>query len=312
MAQRSIFKEEITKLYQAFQILRRLLITDVSCAGGFPPGMGMYGQPPAAFPPGGPEGGGGPPEYGWFWGLVGGPGGSVRSPPAAAGPARAPSTGGFSYNATLSSYSQPNRAVTHVLSATKFPACSPDTHFLPAPAGQPMASGAPQGFPPVASRTHATAPGRVLEQKAPASQGPAQSPAVRPVQAPGSTQHPAAIAHAQPATAQDAASHAHLAHAAAGQAAHALPAAGQPAAGHAASAEAHAVAGQGPASHHGEVSPHGASLGGLTESKAHHVGLPEQAQQPSTQHAQQPGSHVQPEAEAYGKGQEKRGVAPER
>lgn len=42
-------------------------------AGGFPPGMGMYGHMPAAFPSGAPEGGA-TPGYGWFWGMVGGPG----------------------------------------------------------------------------------------------------------------------------------------------------------------------------------------------------------------------------------------------
>ena len=42
-------------------------------AGGFQSGMGMYGQVPAAFNPSGPEGGA-PPGYGWFWGMMGGPG----------------------------------------------------------------------------------------------------------------------------------------------------------------------------------------------------------------------------------------------
>ena len=42
-------------------------------AGGFPPGMGMYSHMPAAFPSGAPEGGAAP-GYGWFWGMVGGPG----------------------------------------------------------------------------------------------------------------------------------------------------------------------------------------------------------------------------------------------
>ena len=35
--------------------------------------MGMYGHMPAAFPSAGPEGGA-TPGYGWFWGMVGGPG----------------------------------------------------------------------------------------------------------------------------------------------------------------------------------------------------------------------------------------------
>lgn len=45
--------------------------------------MGMYGQVPAAFNPSGPEGGA-PPGYGWFWGMMGGPGaaGVPAGPPA--------------------------------------------------------------------------------------------------------------------------------------------------------------------------------------------------------------------------------------
>ncbi|CAK0787242.1 hypothetical protein CVIRNUC_010459 [Coccomyxa viridis] len=227
--------------------------------GGFPPGMGMYGHMPAAFPSGAPEGGA-TPGYGWFWGMVGGPGQPAGGPGLHSAPLPASDVRATAVHAHAAAGTNPGAEQQQKRAATQ----GPSSGHLQQPA---------QGFSGAISE-----PGALLQ---PVSVQHAVSTAAHPQPMPrqaasgAPTAGQPAAGHAGPTllqTGQPAIGHgAHVllsaGQPAIGHGAHTLPTAGQPGHGHAAHAlssaaqpaighAAHALpSAQLPAAHHASEVP---------------------------------------------------------